>query len=181
MNVWRSGMRLWSRASSRTSSSDGSTISSRVSVPALNEHLFGVAQRAAAAVQQDGQVVEDVGGLVVHALVGLLARRAGDLLGLLHDLRADQRRIVEQLDRVGAGRALRRTRAQRPLEARQRLVGRRRLEVAAEEAGALAGVAGRAGGLDEREQGVAVAVQAQRADGLRVARRRPLVPQLVAR
>ena len=50
-----------------------------------------------------------------------------------------------------------------------------------EEAGALARVAGRPGRLDEREQRVAVAVDAQRAQLLHVAARRALVPQLVAR
>ena len=39
--------------------------------------------------QQHGEVVEDVGGLLGHALVGLLAGGAGDLLGLLLDLLAD--------------------------------------------------------------------------------------------
>jgi hypothetical protein len=46
---------------------------------------------------------------------------------------------------------------------------------------ALAGVAGGAGRLDQREHGVAVAVDAQRAHGLRVAARRALVPELAAR
>ena len=70
---------------------------------------------------------------------------------------------------------------QRALEAGQRLVGQRRLEVAREEARALAGVAGGAGGLDQREHRVVVAVEAQRLDGLRVAGGRALVPELVAR
>ena len=55
------------------------------------------------------------------------------------------------------------------------------VELAVVEAGALAGVAGRAGGLDEREHGVEVAVEAQRLHRLRVAGGRALVPQLVAR
>ena len=50
----------------------------------------------------------------------------------------------------------------RPLERRQRLVRGGRLELAPVKAGPLAGVAGRAGGLDEREQRVAVAVVAHR-------------------
>src|SRR5262245_48848659 len=99
MNAWRSGTRLWSRASARTSSSDGSTSRSAAiaaagppaSAAAGNEHLFGVAQAAPATVQQDDEVVEQVGRLVVDAVVGLLARRASDLLGLLHHLLADQR------------------------------------------------------------------------------------------
>ena len=70
------------------------------------------------------------------------------------------RRVVEQLDGVGAlgPLGLARSRSVRS-SAGQRLVRRRRLELAGEEAGALAGVAGRAGGLDEREQRVAVAVE----------------------
>ena len=49
------------------------------------------------------------------------------------------------------------------------------------EARALAGVAGGAGGLDERQHRVEVAVEPQRLHGLRVAGRRALVPELVAR
>ena len=109
-------------------------------------------------------MVEDVGGLLGDALVGLLARGARDLLGLLVDLLADQRRVVEQLDGVGALRAL----ARRARAACARAPAAPRAAPAArssprEEAGALAGVAGRAGRLDEREQRVAVAVVAQRA------------------
>ena len=52
---------------------------------------------------------------------------------------------------------------ERALERGQRLVRRGVLDVAAVEARALAGVAGRAGRLDEREHRVAVAVEAQRA------------------
>ena len=70
--------------------------------------------------------------------------------------------------------------AQRALQAGQRLVRRGRLELALVEAGARARVARGAGGLDEREQRVAVAVQAQREDLLHVAARRALVPQLPA-
>ena len=88
------------------------------------EHLLGVAERAAARVQQHRQVVEDVGGLLVDAVVGLLARGAGDLLGLLLDLGADARRVVEQLDGVGALGALGGARGERALERGQRLVRR---------------------------------------------------------
>ena len=59
--------------------------------------------------------------------------------------------------------------------------GDRRLAERAVEAGALAGVAGRAGRLDQRQQRVRVAVVAQRAQPLHVARGLALVPQLVAR
>ena len=110
-------------------------------------------------------MVEHVGGLLVDALVGLLARRAGDLLGLLPHLRADPRRVVEQLDGVGALGPLGAARsASVRSSAGSASCGARRLELAVVEARALAGVARRAGGLDEREQRVAVAVQAQRPD-----------------
>src|SRR5262245_18940851 len=101
MKVWRRGTRLCRRASSRTSSSDGCTRSARGSAATAIEHLLGVVQDAPARVQQHGQVGEDVGRLLVDAVVGLLARGPRDLLGLLLDLRADARRVVEQLDGVG--------------------------------------------------------------------------------
>src|SRR5436190_8557286 len=182
MKRLRSGMTLCSRASSRTSSSEGSTRSGVDSIPAAAiEHLPRVGDRALAPAQQDGEVVQDIGRLVVHALVGLLARGARDLLGLLHLLVARELRVVEQLDGVRARGALGLARRQRALEHGQSLVRRGRLELAVVEAGALAGVTGRAVGLDQRQHGVAVAVDAQRADLLRVARCRALVPQLVAR
>ena len=81
------------------------------------EHLLGVGEREAAAAQQHGQVVEHVGGLLGHALVGLLAGRAGDLLGLLLDLLAHERRVGEQLRRCrspGAPRRARRSCARAP-------------------------------------------------------------------
>src|SRR4051812_45853185 len=95
------GIRLWSPGSARASSRLG--VTSRCSATAAKEHLLGVGEAQAAALEQHGQVVEDVGRLVGHALVGLLARGAGDLLGLLLDLLADERRVREQLGRV-AGR-----------------------------------------------------------------------------
>src|SRR5919108_6059849 len=180
MNVWRSATRLCSRASSRTSSSDGSTRSALGSAATAIEDLLGIRQRAPTRVQQHGQVVEDVGGLLVDAIVGLLARGARDLLGLLLDLRADPRRVVEQFDGVGAAGALALAVLQRPLERGQRLVRRGRLRLAVVEARPRAGVARRAGGLDEREQRVAVAVEAQRLHVLDVARGRALVPELLA-
>src|SRR3954452_8503884 len=134
MNVWRSGTRSWSRASSRTSSSEGSIRSECCSATALTQHLRGVGQPPVARAQQHEQVVEDVGGLAVDALVGLLARGAGDLLGLLHDLLADAGRVVEQRDGVRALRALAGAVVERALERGQRLVRRRRLEVAVVEA-----------------------------------------------
>ena len=100
MNVWRRGTRLCSRASSRDlheasrSSAGAGVARGRSAAPGSAataiEHLLGVGQRAAAAAQQHREVVQDVGGLLVHALVGLLARGASDLLGLLLDLRADR-------------------------------------------------------------------------------------------
>src|SRR3954447_11317310 len=158
MKVWRSGTRLYSRASSRTRSRPG--VSSR-SATTLIEHLERVGEAQPAPGQQHGEVVEQVGGLLGHALVRLVARRARDLLGLLLDLRADARRVGEQLGGVAAGRAGGPSLVDGALERGQRL-GRLGAHVAAVEAGALAGVAGGAGRLDQRQQGVLVAVVAQR-------------------
>src|SRR3954471_22436261 len=157
MKLWRTGTRLFSRASARTSTRLGETGSAAGSAATAIEHLLRVGERAVAAVEQHGQVVEDVGRLLVDAVVGLLAGGARDLLGLLLDLRADARRIVEELDRVGALGAVLLAVFQGSFELRERLVRRRRLGLAVVEARALAGVAGGAGGLDEREQRVAVA------------------------
>src|SRR5919206_189742 len=71
------------------------------SATAAKEHLLGVAERQPAALEQHGEVVEHVGGLLGHALVGLLARRPRDLLGLLADLLAD---AVPAAERAGAQR-----------------------------------------------------------------------------
>src|SRR3954471_19329766 len=151
------------------------------SATAVKEHPLGVGEREPAGAQEHGEVIDDVGRLLGHALVALLAGGAGLLLGLFAHLLADPRRVGEQLGRVGARGLPGRAPAQRPLEAGERLVRRGRLELAVVEARPLAGVAGRAGGLDQREDGVAVAVQAQCPDRLRVAGRRALVPQLLAR
>src|SRR3954471_10803778 len=172
MNVWRTGTRLCSRASARTSSRLGETGRAAGSTATTIEHPLGIGQRPPAAVEQHGQVVEDVGGLLVDAVVGLLPCGARNLLGLLLDLRADARRVVEQLDGVGARGPRRRAVVERALEPRQRLVRRRRIGLAVVEAGALPRVACRAGRLDEREQRVAVAVEAQRLHVLDVARGR---------
>src|SRR4051812_49028724 len=101
MKLWRRGMRLCSRDNARASSSEGAT--GGASAATAKEHLLGVGERPLSAPEQDGEVVEDVGGLLVDAVVGLLARGAGDLLGLLLDLGADPGRVVEQLDGVAAG------------------------------------------------------------------------------
>ena len=105
MKLWRSGIRLCARrarAPRRGSARRGAAVAA-LSGDGHRAPL-GVGERTAAAAQQHEQVVEDVGGLLVDALVGLLARRARDLLGLLHDLLADPLRVVEQLDGVGARR-----------------------------------------------------------------------------
>src|SRR6476661_5046336 len=147
MKVWRSGTRLCSRASSRTSSSDGET--SRPSLATGIELLEGVGVGHVARGQQHGEVVEHVGRLLADALVGLLARRARDLLGLLADLLADERRIGQQLRRVARAAVARRlARGDRPLQLGERLA-RLRIEVAGVEAAALAGVAGGAGRVDQ--------------------------------
>src|SRR3954452_17304490 len=122
MKVSVTGMTLWSAATA-------------------NENLFGVGEREPAGVQQHREVVEDVGGLLGHALIRLLARGARDLLGLLLDLGADRGRVAEQGGGVGALRPLGGARRDRALERGERLVGRGRLECAPVEARALARVA----------------------------------------
>src|SRR3954453_13797681 len=181
MKLWRTGTRLCSRASARTSSRLGETGSAAGSAATAIEHLLRLLERAVAAVEEHNQVVEDVGRLLVDAVVGLLAGGARDLLGLLLDLRADARRVVEELDGVRACGAGLLAVSQRSLELRERLMRRGRLDLAVVEARARAGVAGGAGGLDEGEERVAVAVEAQGPDRLGVARRGALVPLLVAR
>src|SRR4051795_7233686 len=58
-------------AIARTSSSEGAMtpVSGSRSAATLKQHLHGVGEREPAAVQQHGQVVEDVGGLLGDALV----------------------------------------------------------------------------------------------------------------
>src|SRR5690349_1342887 len=112
------GTRLWSPLRFLTSSSVGRT--SRCSATAAKEHLLGVLEAQPAAVQEHRQVVQDVGGLLGDPLVGLLAGGAGDLLGLLLHLLADERRVGEQLARVAAG--VGDPLGDRALQARQRLV-----------------------------------------------------------
>src|SRR6188472_4103686 len=93
MNVWVSGTRLCSRASSRTSSRPG--VRSR-STTTDTEDLVCVGEAQPARGEQHRQVVEHVGGLLGHALVALGPRGAGDLLGLLLDLLADRRWVGQQ-------------------------------------------------------------------------------------
>src|SRR4051812_6318268 len=94
MKLCMIGTTLWSPLRFWASSRVGET--SRSSATAAKEHLLGVLERQAAAGEQHGQVVQDVGGLVGDPLVGLLAGGAGDLLRFLLDLLADQRRVLEQ-------------------------------------------------------------------------------------
>src|SRR5215213_3311440 len=60
------------------------------------QYLLGVGEAEAARAQQHREVVEHVGGLLGDALVALLARGAGDLLGLLLDLVPHPPRLREQ-------------------------------------------------------------------------------------
>src|SRR6185436_20206502 len=68
------------------------------------QHLLGVGEAEPARAQQHGEVVEDVGGLLGDALVALLARGAGHLLGLLLDLLPHVPRVGEQFGGVRAFR-----------------------------------------------------------------------------
>src|SRR3954469_6549366 len=97
MKVWRSGTSVCSCASSRTSSRLGPTSRSAVSAATAIQLLEGVLEREPARGEQHAEVVQNVGGLLAHARFGLLARRSGDLLGLLAHLLADQRRVRQQL------------------------------------------------------------------------------------
>src|SRR3954453_11412288 len=114
MKVCRRGTSVWSRASVLTSSSEGPTSMpppARSAATAI-EDLEGLRDRQAARGHQHAQVVEHVGGLLAHALVRLLARRAHDLLGLLLDLLADPCGVGQELCRV-AGTGVARLRALR--------------------------------------------------------------------
>src|SRR5437763_1317508 len=100
MKVWRRGTSVWSRASLRTSSSDGPTSSPALSAATAIQNLERVREGQAARGHQHVEVVEHVGGLLAHALVGLLACGASHLLGLLLDLLAGEGRVGEQLGGV---------------------------------------------------------------------------------
>src|SRR4051794_12165201 len=130
MKVWRSGTSECSFASSRTSSSDG--VSSRSTATAI-QHLVRVAQLHAPLGQEHRQVVEDVRGLLGNALVGLVARGARDLLGLLLDLAAHELAVRQEAARVGVGAA---PLPDRSLQDGERLAGDR-VELTVVEAGAL--------------------------------------------
>jgi hypothetical protein len=134
-------------------------------------------------VEEHAKVVQEVGGLLAQPLVRLLAPGARGLLGLLLDLRADSLRAgAEQLCAVAPLGPLCAALSERALERGQCLVRRHGLVLeGAVEARSLAGVAGGSRRLHERQQRVRVAVVAQRAQALHVARRLALVPQLAAR
>src|SRR3712207_4211699 len=102
MNVWQTGIRLCEPASARASSTPGVTCS--WSAATGKQHPLRVGELEPARAQQHRQVVEHIGGLLRDPLLGLLARGAGNLLGLLPDLLARQRRVGEQAGGVGAGR-----------------------------------------------------------------------------
>src|SRR3954467_12690105 len=63
MKGWRRGMSAGSRASARTASRARAT--GRVSATTAKEDLLRARERAAAGVQQDGEVEEQVGSLLV--------------------------------------------------------------------------------------------------------------------
>src|SRR3954468_19504655 len=180
MKVWRSGTSVYSRASSRTSSSDGPTSIPASSAATAIEDLERIRQRQASRGQQHVEVIEHVGGLLAHALVRLVPRGPGALLALLLHLGPREGGIGKQARRVALARARAPPLGDRPLEHRQCLV-RRPPELAVVEARALARVTGRTAGLDEREQRVGIAVVAQLADRLDVAAGLTLVPQLASR
>src|SRR5918999_4513288 len=98
-----------------------------VSATSGKQGLLGVGEAEPARAQQHGQVVEHVGRLLDDPLVALLAGGAGHLLGLLLDLLPNARGLGQQLGGVRALWLLGGARRDRPLEARQRLVRRRRL------------------------------------------------------
>src|SRR5919107_1109555 len=121
MKVWQTGIRLCSPASARASSTPGVTCS--WSAATGKQNPLRVGQLQAARAQQHGQVVEDVGGLLGDALVGLLAGGARDLLGLLPHLLAREGGVGEQLGGVGAAGVRRRGAVgDRALERGQRLL-----------------------------------------------------------
>src|SRR3954462_11086766 len=102
MKLCLAGPRVCSRARARASSRLGDTGWAAGSTATAIEHLLRLLQRAVATVEQHRQVVEDVGRLLVAAVGGLPASGTRDLLGLLLEHRADARRIVEELDGIGA-------------------------------------------------------------------------------
>src|SRR6266511_2100058 len=104
-NDMRTGIAFPSRASSRARSRLGSTPTPTSAATAI-ERLEHGRHRHPAREQEHLEVVEDVGGLLGKTFLGLRVGRAGGLLGLLAQLGADPRRVVQKLDGVGAGRPL---------------------------------------------------------------------------
>ena len=183
MNVSRTGIRLCSRASSRTSSSDGRRPAGRASALATAiEHPLGVGERQPAA-----RGAAPRGGRARRRPPRRRARRTprGRRGRPPRPPPAPSRRSARgsasSARRVGALRPCRRPRRRSSARAPAAPRAAPRLELAAVKAGPLAGVAGGPGRLDQREQRVAVAVVADRLDRLRVPGRRALVPQLLAR
>src|SRR5256885_2374722 len=82
---------------SQSSMKDSATGTRVPSAATAIEDLLRVGEAEPAAAQQDVEVVQDVRGLLGHALVGLVRGGAGDLVGLLANLRADPRRIGQEL------------------------------------------------------------------------------------
>src|SRR3954467_11312353 len=71
------------KAETGVSQSSMNVSATGISVPSAAtaiEHLLGLGQGQPAAAQQDVEVVEDVGGLLGHALVALARGRARDLV-----------------------------------------------------------------------------------------------------
>ena len=175
MKVWRNGTSVWSRASSRTSSRRAQL------------EVNGDAHRAPrtrrrdepARGEQHGQVVEHVRGLLGHALVGLLARGARDLLRLLPTFApicAGSARSARCSSRPGRPCAAPRPCARAPAAPRRAAAPCRRGR------SRCARRCGRPGPRARRAPaGVHVAVVAQRAQAQEVAGGLPLVPQLLAR
>src|SRR4051795_2235259 len=100
MKVWRSGTSVYSRASSRTSSSDGPTSIPASSAATAIEDLERIRQRQASRGQQHVEVVEHVGGLLALTLGRPRPRGPGDLLGLLLPLGPREGGIGKQARRV---------------------------------------------------------------------------------
>src|SRR3954451_24929980 len=121
-------MRLWSRASARTSSRPGAT--EGVSAATAIEDPLHLLDAHAPLAEQDEQVVEHVGRLLRHPLGRLAGGSPGQLVGLLSHLLADALGVVEQRGRVGALGTLGLTRGDGALQAGKRLMRGRWLQLA---------------------------------------------------
>src|ERR687897_1455058 len=195
MKRYATGITFDSRARARARSRSGSSsrLGSAATAIQMLQHLR---HRDASREEEDVEVIDEVRPLLGHALVRLRSCGLRGLGGLLAHLGADPGRILEKLDGVRALGTVARPGDQGPLQRGQRLVDRRgrlaphggrvdagvggALEVAVE-ARALARVAGRPRGLDQGDHRVPVAVVAQLAHPLHVARGDALVPDVAAR